>query len=247
MLGRLLRISARLARWLFFLVIFVISAYLAFSAWIRRGVTPVPQLAGQSEEAAKSALAARGLDFRVAEVGRWSSNVAAGSVLETRPAAGSAVKQGAEIELVLSRGPQRISVPDLTGKAVSAARLTLEGEGLATGATLAVFSSRGPAGTVVGQDPPAGTELGGGAPVALLVALEGAPPAWVMPDLVSRRYEPVRASLEGSGFRFASVTFEPYEGVPAGTILRQAPLAGHPLHRSDAIALVVAGTAEATP
>jgi serine/threonine-protein kinase len=246
-LGRLLRISARLARWLFLLAIFVISAYLAFSAWIRRGTTAVPPLAGQTEAAAKETLARRGLAFRVAEVGRWSAAVPAGSVLETRPAAGSSVKQGAEIELVLSRGPQRISVPDLTGKAVSAARLTLEGEGLATGATLAVYSGRGAAGTVVGQDPAPGAEVGGGTAVALLVALEGAPPAWVMPDLVSRRYEPVRAALEGSGFRFASVTYEPYEGVPAGTILRQAPLAGHPLHRSDAIALVVAGATGATP
>lgn len=247
MLERLLRISARLARALFFLVIFVISGYLAFSAWIRRGVTAVPQLAGLTEEEARSVLSGKGLSFRVAEAGRWSSNVPAGSILESRPAAGGAVKQGAEIELVLSRGPQRIIVPDLTGKAASAARLTLEGEGLVAGTTLAVYSSRGPAGTVVGQDPAPGAELGGGAGVTLLVALEGAPPAWVMPDLVSRRYEPVRASLEGSGFRFASVTFEPYEGVPSGTILRQAPLAGHPLHRSDSIALVVAGSAGATP
>lgn len=247
MLGRLLRFSARLARALFFLAIFVISGYLAFSAWIRRGVTAVPQLAGLTEEDARILLAGKSLSARVAEVGRWSSDVPAGSILETRPAAGGAVKQGAEIELVLSRGPQRISVPDLTGQAVPAARLTLEGEGLAVGATLAVYSSRGAAGTVVGQDPAPGAELGGGAAVKLLVALEGAPPAWVMPDLVSRRYEPVRATLEGSGFRFAGVTFEPYEGVPAGTILRQAPLAGHPLHRSDAIALVVAGSAGATP
>lgn len=247
MLERLLRISARLARGLLYLIVFVMAAYLSFSAWIRRGVTAVPPVAGLTEPAAKAVLAEKGLSFRVAEAGRWSSNVPAGNVLESRPAEGGTVKQGAEIELVLSRGPQRISVPDLTGKAVSAARLTLEGEGLVAGATLAVYSSRGPAGTVVGQDPAPGVELGGRASVALLVALEGAPPAWVMPDLVSRRYEPVRAALEGSGFRFASVTFEPYEGVPSGTILRQAPLAGHPLHRSDSIALVVAGTAGATP
>jgi len=246
-LERLLRISARLARGLLYLLIFVISAYLSFSAWIRRGVTPVPPVARQTQPAAQAVHGEQRQSLPGAEAGRWSSNVPAGDVLESRPAAGGTVKQGAEIELVLSRGPQRLSVPDLTGKAVSAARLTLEGEGLVAGATLAINSSRGPAGTVVGQDPAPGVELGGGASVALLVALENAPPAWVMPDLVSRRYEPVRASLEGSGFHFASVTFEPYEGVPSGTILRQAPLAGHPLHRSDSIALVVAGTAGATP
>ena len=69
-----------------------------------------------------------------------------------------------------------------------------------------------------------------------------------MPDLVYRRYEAVRQSLQAGGFRFGSVTFEPYEGVAEGTILRQQPLPGHPLRRSDAISLVVASTtATATP
>jgi serine/threonine-protein kinase len=174
--------------------------------------------------------------------------VPAGRVLETRPRAGSFVKRGAAIETVFSIGARRVVVPELTGKAVPAAQLVLRGEGLEAGATLSVLATAGAAGTVVGQHPPAGETVPAGVAVDLLVAIEGAGTTYVMPDLVYRRYEPVRQTLQGGGFRFGSVTFEPYEGVAEGTILRQQPLPGHPLRRTDAISLVVAAaTAAPTP
>jgi serine/threonine-protein kinase len=238
---RLLAIAGQLFRALLLLVFFVLTAYLSFNLWVRRGATAVPALTGLGEEQARSLLVAHGLAFRRADFERFSDQVAAGDVLETRPAAGSYVKRGAEIEVVLSRGEHRVVVPDLGGKSRAAARLTLEGEGLAEGATLEIGSPRGPAGTVVGQDPAPGREVPAGSPVALLVARDGSAPAWVMPDLVSRRYEPVRAALEAQGFRFGNVAIEPYEGAVAGTILRQTPPPGHPLRREDAISVVVSG------
>jgi len=239
--GRLLAVARRLAQLFVLGTLFVVSAYLAFSFWVRRGATAVPAVVGASEEAARATLLEHGLAFRLADFGRFSDQIREGHVYETRPAAGSYVKRGAEVEVVLSRGEQRVVVPDLTGKARTAARLTLEGEGLAEGATLEVFSTRGPAGTVVAQDPSPGVEALAGTPVTLLVARAASAPAWVMPDLVARRYEPVRASLEAGGFRFGSVAVEPYEGALPGTILRQTPPPGHPLRREDAISLVVSG------
>lgn len=240
MLERSLAFLGRFARGLVLFVLFVGSAYLSFNYWVRRGATAVPDLAGLDEMAARELLTDHGLGLRLAEAGRWSAEVEAGRVLETRPAAGSYVKRGAEIEAVLSLGTRRIVLPDLTGKALAAARLTLDTEGLGVGAVLSIATDRGASGVVVGQEPAAGTELAPGAKVELLVALDASPEAWVMPDLVARRYEPARSSLEAQGFRFGSVTFEPYEGVASGTVLRQAPLPGHPLRRADAIALVVA-------
>lgn len=241
MLVRLLAVAGRLFRGLALLFLFVLTAYLSFNLWVRRGATAVPELAGRGEDEARARLVEHGLGFRLADFGRFSDEVPAGLVLESRPAAGSFVKRGAEIEVVMSRGEHRVAVPDLGGKSRAAARLTLEGEGLTAGATLEVLSDRGPAGTVIGQSPTPGREVPAGAPVTLLVAREGASPAWVMPDLVARRYEPVRATLEAQGFRFGNVAVEPYEGAVAGTILRQTPSPGHPLRREDAISVVVSG------
>lgn len=238
---RLFAVAGQLLRGLVLVGLFVLTAYSSFSFWVRRGATAVPELVGRSEEDARALLVEHGLTMRLADFARFSPDVAAGHVYETRPPAGSLVKRGAEIETVLSRGEQRVFVPDLGGKSPAAARLTLDAEGLTEGANLEVFSRRGASGTVVGQDPPPGVEVLAGAAVTTLVARAEADAAWVMPDLVSRRYEPVRASLEAHGFRFGNVAVEPYEGALPGTILRQVPPPGHPLRREDAISLVVSG------
>jgi serine/threonine-protein kinase len=243
-LERLARIAGRLARGLLFLAVFGASAYLAFSVWVRRGVTPVPQVVALAEEEARERIAAHGLVAQAADAGRYDPEVAAGAVVESRPRPGSLVKRGSTVELVLSLGPRRIVTPDLAGKSLAAARLVLEGEGLALGSTLSIFAARGAAGTIVGQEPAAGLELPVSTPVRVLVARADSGPAWVMPDLVARRYEPARSALERQGFRFGNVAYEAYEGVPPGTILRQSPAAGHPLRRESAIGLVVATDAE---
>lgn len=229
-------------------VVFVVSAYVSFNLYVRRGATSVPELAGLNAAEAERLLADQGLKFRAAEpAGRWSSEVEEGRVLESRPRAGSQVKQGSAVEIVLSLGSRLARVPDLAGKAVSAAELTMRAEGLELGETLAVFAAAAEPGTVVGQSPAGGASAQAGSRVDLLVALEAPGSAYVMPDLTYRRYEPVRRSFERGGFRLGAVKFEPYEGIADGTILRQAPLPGHPLQRLDVISLVVAASAPVTP
>lgn len=238
---RLLRPLGLAAYGLVLAVVFVVSGYLAFSLFVRRGVTDVPELAGLPEERANALLADQGLRLVSSGPGRYSANVPTGRVIETRPRAGSLVKRGSAVEVVVSLGAQRLVVPDLGGKALQAAQVTLRGTGFELGDTLSIVAAAGAPGAVVGQDPPAGVEVPVGARVDLLVALDSTPETYVMPDLVYRRFEPVRRSFEAGGFRFGVIKFEPYEGVSEGTILRQLPLPGHPLRRRDSISLVVAG------
>lgn len=221
---------------------FVFSAYFSFSWFVRRGVVAVPELAGLSEEAARSLLADLGLEAARADPAeRTSETVPAGRVLESRPARGSLVKRGARVSYVISKGPLRSLVPDLRGRAVEAARIQLRAAGLEPGSVLLAFRPGAAPGSVFGQAPRAGMEVASGTPVDLLVAQEGGPELVRMPDLVARRYEPVRNALERLGFRLGNVRFERYEGIPPGTILQQQPPAGFPMTRRTPIRLVVAG------
>lgn len=239
--NRLLRLLGLALYGLVLVGVFVSSGYVAFGTFVRRGVTDVPELAGLAEERAHALLADQGLRMESTGPGRYSPNVPAGRVIESHPRAGSLVKRGSAVTVLVSLGAQRLAVPDLAGKALQAAQVTLRGNGLELGDTLSVVAAAGAPGAVVGQDPPPGVEVPAGAKIDLLVALDLTPETYVMPDLVYRRYEPVRRSFEAGGFRFGAVKFEPYEGVSEGTILRQLPLPGHPLRRRDAISLVVAG------
>ncbi|MEO8276152.1 MAG: PASTA domain-containing protein [Thermoanaerobaculia bacterium] len=248
MWGRLVRLVQNLLWGVVLLAAFVASAYLSFNLFVRRGAMTVPELAGLTSDEASRLLSDQGLRYRAAEpAGRWSAAVPEGRVVETQPRAGGFVKRGSAVEVVLSLGARQASVPDLTGKAMSAAQLTVHAEGLELGDTLSISSSGGPPGTIVGQDPPPGTSVAAGTHIDLLVALDTPPETYVMPDLVYRRYEPVKRYFEGGGFHMGAVKFEPYEGISDGTILRQNPLPGHPLRRHDVISLVVAAAQGTLP
>ncbi|HXO21935.1 MAG TPA: PASTA domain-containing protein [Thermoanaerobaculia bacterium] len=242
--SRLLRALALLAYALLTVVVFVLAAYTSFSLFVRGGVTSVPEVVGLSRADAANLLADKGLLLRrVAEKGRYDDKVAAGRVLRQVPDARTFVKRGSGVDIVLSLGPQRIAVPDLTQKALPAAQLTLSASGLAVGRTLTAFAVGKEPGTVLEQDPDQGTEVAPASPVDLLLASATPSERYIMPDLVYRHYDDIRAFFERQKFRLGSVKYERYEGVAAGTILRQFPLPGHPLAREDSVSLVVA-TAE---
>ncbi len=244
MASRWLRWPLRAAYAFLLAMLFVVSAYVSFSLFVRRGVTRVPELVGLTETEAAALANDSGLDVRRATgagTGRYDDRMAAGRVLEQRPPAGSLVKRGARLELTVSLGPRLAWVPDLTGQALAAAQVTLAAEGLGIGHAFHVASASARGG-VIGQSPAAGSTISRERGVDLLVASESVGRGrYLMPDLVNRRYEPVRSLLEARGIRFGNVIFEPYEGLPPGIVLRQDPPAGHPLPRRRTVSLVVSG------
>lgn len=219
-------------------VIFSLVGYVAFSLFVRGGVTSVPDLGGLDEPEAMALLADQGLRTVIAGDRRFDERVAKGHVLLQEPRAGVYVKRNAEITLTLSKGPRRIEVPSTLGQAVQAAQVSLNAAGLAVGRIFEVSSEDGRRGAIVAQYPVAGERVEIDAAVDLFVAAENAE-VYVMPDLVKRDYEDVRAFFESRGIRIGRVSYENYAGVASGTVLRQFPLAGHPLRRDDVISLAV--------
>lgn len=228
-------------------VIFALVSYMAFSLFVRGGVTAAPELRGLSEEEAVSLLADQGLAAAWEEDGRFDEEVPKGHVLRQDPRPGVYVKRNSEVRLTLSRGPRRIEVPELEGKALQAAQVSLAGAGLTLGRTFDVFSETGEPGVVVSQQPPPGSSVERDAPVDLFLSVGTTEEVFVMPDLVRRDYDDVRRFFEARGFRIGRVSYEPYDGVEAGTVLRQFPLAGHPLRRGDVISLGVVAPDQLPP
>ncbi len=242
---KILRSAGLMAYALLVAVVFVICGYLAFSGFVRSGSITVPKVAGLTLVEAENLLREKGLSPKHDTADRYDPQVPAGRIAGQSPDAGSWVKRGSAVELTASRGPQQIDVPGLAGRALPAAQFTLAAVGLGLGRALAVYGAGNP-GVVLEQDPPAGAAVPPATPVDLLVALPSAGERYVMPDLIYRHYDDVRPAFERQGFRLGSVKFEPYEGVASGVILRQFPLAGHPVSHQDAISLVVA-TADRLP
>lgn len=247
MMGKLAKGLVYLAYGFVIVLVFGLAAYTSFSLFVRSGVTTVPQVEGLPRGEAAARLADQGLRLRgVEEEGRYHEKIPAGSIVQQNPDARTLVKRGSSVSVVLSRGPQRVEVPDLSGKGLPAAQAALSGAGLTVGRILGAFSTTKNTGSVLASDPGPGATIAPSTPVHVLLALSVPAERFVMPDLVYRDYESVRPYFEQHGFRFGNVKFERYEGVAAGVILRQFPLPGHPVTKQDNISLVVA-TADSLP
>jgi serine/threonine-protein kinase len=130
----------------------------------------VPTVTGMTRIEAQVRLEQDGFD--VGDAGEANSNAPRGTVVGTRPAAGSQVSVPSTISLILSRGAEAASVqmPSLMGREVSAARMVLSQIGVKDVVVAWDPMSTSPAGSVIGQSPVPGATILPGATVQLKVA-----------------------------------------------------------------------------
>ena len=122
---------------------------------------------------------------------------------------------------------KQVAVPDLVGMTEQGAAKALEQAGLKIGEVVSEQSDKGPAGTVVAQDPAAGTEVAEGGPVALTVSsgASPSPPATSdVPDVVGFTQAEAEQSLNAAGF--AVVVVAESSLTPAGEVMSQSPTGG---------------------
>ena len=240
MLGKVGRFFAWSAYAVLLVLIFSVVGYVSFSLFVRSGVTSVPDLIGRPEADVEGLLVDHGLrPRRQYNADRYDEEIPAGHVLEQSPGSGSLMKRGAAVDVIVSLGPERLTVPDVAGNTLQAAQVKLTSAGLVIGRIVNVYSYGVPPGSVVEQAPAAEERVGRGASVTLFLSSVSHTDTFLMPDLAYRDLESVRHFFERRGFRLGSIKFEPYEGFAPGVILRQYPLPGHLLGRQDVISLVV--------
>ncbi|MPY11146.1 Stk1 family PASTA domain-containing Ser/Thr kinase [Arthrobacter bussei] len=157
----------------------------------------VPDLLGRAEVDAAARLGAAGL-----AVGRleqeYSETVPAGNVLRQTPGADAERRRHSTVDLVVSRGPAPVAVPDVTGLTAEEASAALEQAGLVPAvAGVEEFSGTVPRGAVVSQSP-TGTEVQRGATVTL--TLSQGPRLVRVPTVFSLSEDRAVAALEEAGF-----------------------------------------------
>ena len=137
----------------------------------------VPDVTGQNQLAAVSALMAAGL--RVGTVSaRCSDTAAAGVVISQTPASGTEAIAGAAVNLLISTGPcegggprpDTVIVPDVIGRNEYEARQILNQAGLQVSESLYVFSTNANPGVILAQAPLSGVEVAYGSSVTLRVS-----------------------------------------------------------------------------
>jgi eukaryotic-like serine/threonine-protein kinase len=197
--------------------------------------TTVPFVTGRPLAAAEQALRARGLVPVSSEAP--STTVASGLVVSQDRRAGTALRRGSPVSLVVSAGPPSATVPAVVGLARAAAFTKLLAAGFKPTAQ-SRSSTTAPSGTVLGTEPPAGRRARAGSAVTVFVS-EG-PPRVTVPEVVGLAEAEARASLVAEGLHVGTVTRREAAGATEGAVLSQSPAAGGLLRTGGTVDLVVA-------
>ncbi|MDI6873127.1 PASTA domain-containing protein [Candidatus Solincola sp.] len=134
--------------------------------------TVVPVLGGLSVEEARTVLDGEELDIGTLSE-EYSDTVPPGLIIRTLLPEGERVERGTTVDLVISRGPELVTLPDLRGKPEGEALSVLQGLGLGVNLQRA-YNESVSAGLICASDPAPGTSLKKGSAVTLIVSLGSA-------------------------------------------------------------------------
>jgi serine/threonine protein kinase/beta-lactam-binding protein with PASTA domain len=213
-------VRRRRARLALAVVLLLVITVAAVGWWLGSGRwTHVPSLVGKPQTTALGLLQEAGLDPKCCDQ-QFSETVPEGVIIKATPAKGDAIR-GTDVQLVVSKGPERFVVDTaLVGQpkdAVLAALAKLP----VTVTAKDTFDNKVAAGSVSSFDPPAGTQLKRGQPVTVLVS-KGHEPVGV-PDVRGQSPEAATANLKELGFTVTRGADGRSADYPVGAVMAVSP------------------------
>jgi beta-lactam-binding protein with PASTA domain len=235
-----------LVRVLVLIVVFMTAALTAMRFAIHGRQTAVPKVVGMTPHDAETALEANGLVLERSDR-FYSAEIPAGRIVSQVPASGEVVRRGWHVRVAESMGPQRVTIPDLTGDSERSAEINIRRRGLEMG-TMAVASVPDASpDQIVAQSPPANAVNVSAPKVSMLVAATEERKSYVMPDLRGRTEDEAVNVIVGAGLKTGSITSQAGadanspETLPAGTriVMKTIPGPGQRVWDGQAINLEV--------
>lgn len=221
------------------LLVGMLSGLLAMRFAIHGQEVQVPGIVGMTPAEAERTLAGLGLEMNV-ERQYYSPQIPEGRIMMQLPMPGTKVRRGWEVRAAQSMGPQRVSIPDVTGESERAAEMNIRRRGLELSSTAEIPMANAPPNQVVAQSPPANASQVAAPKTSLLVSEPATPAAFVMPDFVGQSLGAATRALQDAGFKLGNVTLAP-------PMITQAPVAPLPSTSPSTIPIPAAAPQQMQP
>lgn len=179
----------------------------------------VPDLRGMTKDQAQKALTDAGLKASEGDT-VYSSDVEEGKVAEQSIAAGNSAKKGDTVTYHLSKGEEKVTIPNVVGQSQSNATSRLEAAGFAVDIAYQESTSV-EKGNVISQS--ATGTAAKGSTITLTIS-SGAGSATI-PNVVGQTQNDAIAALQAAGFNY-SVEQMSSSTVTKGTVIKQSPSSG---------------------
>lgn len=152
------------------------------------------------------------------------------AVIDELPKPGAQVRQGAQVTLVVSDGPQPVQIPNFVGMNVAQAQALAKRVGITLDTSQHASVGNVPSGTIASQDLEPGQKADKTGVVHALVSLGSGDqttaggPAVAVPDVTNTEYASAISTLTGAGFRVAVKYAK--QGAANGKIVDEDPHGG---------------------
>lgn len=194
----------------------------------------VPDVRGMSQAEASNAITQAG--FAVGKISEQESDsFESGKVISTDPAGGSKANKGSTINIVISKGAESVSVPNLVGLSISEATSKAQAAGFTIYQSGSDYSSQYAEGLVMSQSPTSGQKASKGSAIAYVVSLGTSNVS--VPNVVGYTEAGAKSAIESAGLVFKKTTQASSEA--AGTVISMNPNAGESVKPGSTVTVVV--------
>jgi eukaryotic-like serine/threonine-protein kinase len=166
----------------------------------------------------------------------FSDRVKKGFAIRTVPGEGTTVTKGTRVRLLVSQGPEQVTVPDVTGLSRESAEARLRDAKLAS-AVDEQASDTVPKGDVISQSPGAGAEVARDSTVTIVVST--GKPKVVVPDVVGMKEGRATSTLANAGLSPSREEREVTDPAQDGVVIDERPGAGTEVDKGREVVIVV--------
>lgn len=214
------------------LAVVIAGATKGVAAFLAPRTVKVPSLTGLTRQRAINKAETAGLKIDV--TGRTRDpKIAKGAIVMQSPTSG-VLKQGSEIEVVLSAGPPLWHVPTLTGATLEAATVLIRANKMELGGVEKTFSPEAP-GIVVGQSPEGGKQPWGS---KIAIVVSKGPEVVSVPSVAGMTPGDAKDELRAAGFDVDTTT-EYSDTVEKGMVIGTTPTGGSEAADGSAVVIIV--------
>lgn len=198
----------------------------------------VPSLAGLTVKEATTSLKDLGLSLDVASE-EFSEDIPDGKIISSNPAGGGRVSPNGTVDVTISKGKERYSVPNLQGLKQDVAEQQLKENKLVLGEVKEEFSNEFPKGFIMRSEPIAGERVKRDSQVNIVISLGVEQVAFS--DYKGKSGEQALNELTDAGFE-VKTKYVYSEDLPIGAVISQTPGAGQADKGSTITLLVSKGS-----
>lgn len=195
----------------------------------------IPDVLGLDEDKGKKAVDDANLVSSIDY--KFDSSVEEGKIISTDPAAGTTVNEGTKVTIYVSKGSEKVKVPDVVGKSSSDAQSTIIGQGLLVSVT-EDYSDTVEKGKVISTNPVSGTKVDKGATISIVVSLGPKEVLVTVPGVQNMSRSQAESAMVSEGLN-VHIVEEYSSSVTADYVISQSAPKGSQVAKGTTITIVV--------